>query len=317
MHMVVREQPDGHRSIDDLNTLSSVRTDAMTKVTGPARQGTGVHRISATRKLTLKAAVKEPLDNTIGMAPSMVDEAQLDVFLTPLPVTRATQPQPRGGNEQMIGDYLVFLSNTRIGENAWSHFFDQKPTIPGESDPSHAASVFNSGAKDSFEALTGGKNSNLFVFAQRKVHSQDAYEHLVGRYGSALDKVRAGDGEWANRIQFPWDVKKESVLGTSQQNGAPESVFHLTSNSPLDDDSQSKTRKNISDVFRLLHDKRSQRGADEDDEWFALVMGPLDTVTLKAPGQDETSHPVVRRSDDGTTLELYDSTAPPGECCGT
>ena len=227
------------------------------------------------------------MDNVLGIIKMLDAPKTLNVFGCELPLGAA-----RGAmlGADAVKQHVVFLSDTHITETRWRHFFDE---IPNDS---HKAAVFSSGAEDCFETLTGGVDSNMWVFVQRKFvrDGQTFYEHLVGRYGSAFDKVasKSPDGEQLMaKYQTVWDVKKARPVGLE---GVNIPINYLTEASPFAHDSKEKQFQNINAMFVMLSEKA--KGADD---WFAMVMGPI------AELDDGTKVMTQKGEGDARTLAMY------------
>ena len=85
-------------------------------VDADVRTGTKAHQISAAHMLSLNAAVKEGLDNVLGIAQATGQARHFHVFLTDVPTSplgSAEEYSVEHGMGQVGKEHLVLLSDTR------------------------------------------------------------------------------------------------------------------------------------------------------------------------------------------------------------
>ena len=94
--------------------LRDVRAESAS-VEDNVRTGTQAHKISATQMLSLRAAVKEPLDNVIGIAQKKEENYDLHVFMEVFPkvLPDSADQLQQDGMSQVGKQNVVFLSDTR------------------------------------------------------------------------------------------------------------------------------------------------------------------------------------------------------------
>jgi len=297
-------------------------------VDADVRTGTKAHQVSAVHMLSLSAAVKEGLDNVIGIAQETKNKCDLHVFLMDLPsepLASAEEYRPDEGMVQVGKEHIILLSDTRIDERSWPWFFDQRPSVGDISAAHHRASVFNRGIKDAFNKLTGGVNSTMLVFAQRQYldpsDGMTKTEHLLGRYGSSLDlgEVEEDEEDAAQRkLQMTWSIKEMKVIGVKP--GLQDTkLVKFCKDTCLYAQSFPAMKNNINDIFKLLHSKAASVRSGGYDNFFAVIMGTIHIAGNSSAGRSDAPlpppgirHPVLQKGfgvDERETIFLYDPQA--------